>query len=94
VRRDGERFEERVLATFVEDGRLNRLPARRKKRLVVLRWLADQSRPAERYPEATINDVLSRHGEDVATLRRYLVDEELMQRRSGIYWRTGTLPPP
>jgi hypothetical protein len=94
MRRGGEGFEERVLVTFVEGGRLNRLPARRKKRLVVLRWLADQFRPAERYPETTINDILSRHGEDVATLRRYLVDEELMQRRSGLYWRAGTLPPP
>jgi hypothetical protein len=90
MRRGGEGFEQRVLATFVEDGRLNRLPARRKKRVVVLRWLADQFRPAE---QATIDDILSRHGEDVATLRRYLVDEELMQRRSGLYWRTGTLPP-
>jgi hypothetical protein len=23
---------------------------------------------------------------------RWLVDEELMQRRSGIYWRTGSVP--
>lgn len=87
-------FEERVFATFVEDGRLLRLPARRKKRLVILRWLADQFRPAERYPEATVNDILRRHGEDVDSLRRYLVDEELMQRRAGLYWRAGTLPPP
>lgn len=53
-------FEERVFAAFVEDGRLLRLPAQRKKRLVILRWLADQFRPAERYPEATINDILRR----------------------------------
>ena len=87
-------FEERVFAAFVEDGRLLRLPAQRKKRLVILRWLADQFRPAERYPEATINDILRRHGDDVDSLRRYLVDEELMHRRAGLYWRAGTMPPP
>ncbi len=85
-------FEERVRDTFIEGGRLT-LPAKRKKRMVVLRWAADLFRPAERYPEAVVNRVLGRHYEDVATLRRMLVDEELLQRRAGVYWRTGTLPP-
>jgi hypothetical protein len=85
-------FEERVCETFIEGGHLT-LPAKRKKRMVVLRWAADLFRPAERYPEAVVNRVLGRHYDDVATLRRMLVDEELLQRRAGVYWRTGTLPP-
>jgi hypothetical protein len=85
-------FEERVRETFIEGGRLT-LPAKRKKRLVVLRWAADMFRPAERYPETVVNRVLGRYYEDVATLRRMLVDEEFLQRRAGVYWRTGTLPP-
>lgn len=36
--------------------------------------------------------VISRRHLDFATLRRHLVDEELMQRRSSIYWRTGSMP--
>jgi hypothetical protein len=77
----------------MDRGRLIQIPAKRKKRLVVLRWLADHFRPAERYSEAQVNDVLRRYHEDVATLRRAMVDEELMQRGSGFYWRAGTLPP-
>jgi hypothetical protein len=73
-------------------GRLIGLPARRKKRLLVLGWMADLFRPAERYTEAQVNDVLGRYYDDVATLRRWLVDEELMQRRGGLYWRAGTVP--
>ncbi|MGH7911657.1 MAG: DUF2087 domain-containing protein [Candidatus Dormibacteraceae bacterium] len=88
-----EAFEERVRQIFIERGRL-RLPAKRKKRLVVLRWAADLFRPAERYPERVVNDVLGRYCDDVATLRRMLVDEEFLQRAAGVYWRTGTLPPP
>jgi hypothetical protein len=45
-----------------------------------------------RYPEATVNEILRRYHEDVATLRRSLIDEELMQRNAGLYWRTGTVP--
>jgi hypothetical protein len=59
--------------------------------LVVLRWLARQLRPSRRYPEAVVNAVLGRIHPDFATLRRLLVDEELMQRQRGLYWRAGSL---
>jgi alkylated DNA nucleotide flippase Atl1 len=91
-RTDPEQWERRVLATFLVEGRLRQIPARRKKRLVVLRWLADHFRPGERYPEAQVNEILGRYHEDVASLRRWLVDEELMRRQAGLYWRMGTLP--
>jgi len=39
-----------------------------------------------------VNGIISRRHPDFAALRRYLVDEELMQRRRGVYWRTGTVP--
>ena len=86
--------ERRVLAIFLADGRLAQVPARRKKRMVVLRWLAEHFRPGERYSEAQVNEILGRYHDDFATLRRLLVDEELMQRGAGLYWRAGTLPPP
>jgi len=92
--RTDDAWEERVLANFMEGGRLKQIPARWKKRRVVLRWLAEHFRPAERYPEAQVNDILRRYHEDFALLRRLLVDEELMQRRAGVYWRAGTLPNP
>ena len=86
--------ERRVLRDFMVEGRLARLPARRVKRLVVLRWLAGHFRPGEAYPEAQVNELLRRYHDDVASLRRAMVDEELMQRRGGVYWRAGTLPIP
>jgi hypothetical protein len=92
--RPNPRWEERVLANFMEAGRLKQIPARSKKRRVVLLWLAEHFLPAERYPEAQVNDILRRYHEDFALLRRLLVDEELMQRKAGVYWRAGTLPNP
>jgi hypothetical protein len=81
-----------VLAAFVEAGRLTAIPAQRKKRLVVLRWLAEEFQPGRRYPEAEVNAILARRDPDFATLRRLLVDEDLLQRSRGLYWRTGSVP--
>jgi hypothetical protein len=85
-------YDEKVLEIFVDPGgRLAAIPAQHKKRLAVLRWLAEDFEPGRRYPEAEVNRIISRRHPDFATLRRYLVDEELMQRRRSIYWRTGSV---
>jgi biotin operon repressor len=79
--------EEKILANFLQDGRLRRIPATRKKRDVILRWLVAQLDPERRYPEAELNDVLGRFHPDTATLRRELVGYPLMRREAGVYWR-------
>lgn len=85
--------DERVLENFVDvAGRLTAIPVQRKKRLAVLRWLVEDFQPGRLYAESEINRIITRRHPDFAALRRYLVDEELMQRRRGVYWRTGTVP--
>ena len=84
----GEAWERKVLRDFFSGEELKEIPASRKKRLVVLRWLADRFDFGERYPEAKVNEVIGRHHPDYATLRRELIGNGLMQRESGIYWRT------
>jgi hypothetical protein len=86
-------YDERVVANFVDPGgRLLGIPAQRKKRLAVLRWLVEDFQPGRRYAEAEVNQIISRRHPDFAALRRLLIDEELMQRRRAIYWRTGSVP--
>ena len=78
---------------FVDaDDRIVSIPAQLKKRLAILRWLVEDFQPGRRYTEAEVNEIISRRHPDFATLRRHLVDEELMQRQHSIYWRTGTVP--
>jgi hypothetical protein len=85
--------DDRVLENFVDaSGRLVAIPVQRKKRMVVLRWLVEDFQPGRLYLEAEVNHIISRRHPDVWALRRYLVDEELMQRRQGVYWRTGSVP--
>jgi hypothetical protein len=78
-----------VLRNYLVDGKLGQIPANRSKRLVVLDFLAGQFEPGRIYPEEQVNYLLGRFHVDYAALRRYLVEEELLERRDGFYWRTG-----
>ena len=78
-----------VLRTFLPDGRITHLPAARAKRLVVLDHVARVFEPGVRYPERDVNAMLGAFFADYAALRRYLVDEGLLARDAGTYWRIG-----
>jgi hypothetical protein len=81
--------EDAVLSAFVRDGRLVSIPAQHSKRLVVLHHLVRVFEPGIRYPEREVNVLLAVWHPDVAALRRYLVDEGLLAREAGVYWRCG-----
>lgn len=80
--------EERVLRTWVKNGRIVDFPVQEKKKQIVIRWLAGQIDPDRRWTEKEFSEWLSQYNEDYATLRRYLVDGDYMAREGGIYWRT------
>lgn len=84
------RWERKVLSTFVENGRITQLPTRRKKQAIVMQWVADQFEYNVHYPEAELNERLKELNPDFASLRRYLIDHKLMERDKNIYWR---IPP-
>jgi hypothetical protein len=84
------RHRDAVLRAFLaEDGSLRSIPARRGKRLVVLDHVAQSFPIGETWPEIEVNAVLRRFHPDVAALRRYLVEDEFLDRRDGRYWRSG-----
>ena len=81
--------EETVLRRWFVGGRLKEIPAQRSVRQVVLTRLALEFEVGVRYSEREVVEVLKRFHPDHASLRRYLVDEELLSRDHGEYWRTG-----
>ena len=85
--------ETRVLAVFVQDGRITTMPTKRAKRLVVLDHVAQSFEPGRTYPDSEVNELLRTFHPDVAALRRYLVDEGFLTREAGTYWRTGGTVP-
>ncbi|MBD2167950.1 metalloregulator ArsR/SmtB family transcription factor [Calothrix membranacea FACHB-236] len=88
-------WESKVLKNYLENDsknldeiqRLKEIPASRKKRLVILKWLASKFEEGVQYPERTVNETLQLYHPDYATLRRELVGYQLMQRENGVYWR-------
>lgn len=96
---DSETWSKKVLKNFFAGDpleqnsnlRLKEIPASHKKRLVILKWLANQFSVGVNYPESEINTILKNYHPDCATLRRELIDDKLMQRAEGIYWRTAEI---
>jgi hypothetical protein len=100
---DTDRVRASVLRAFVRDrepvgmapsqrfpdGRLVSIPAVRSKRRIVLEHIVLTFEPGIRYPEREVNAVLRAWHPDHAALRRYLVDEGLLTREDGVYWRSG-----
>lgn len=82
-------WEDKVLQSFVVDGQITADPAKQKKRVVILRWLAEKFTPGQAYTEKEVNAIIQEHNPDCATWRRYLVDEGLMTRSEGVYRRVA-----
>ncbi|QIR38482.1 metalloregulator ArsR/SmtB family transcription factor [Tolypothrix sp. PCC 7910] len=90
-----EAWESKVLSNYIDTNannlevvqRLKEIPSSRKKRLVILKWLASKFEEGVQYPEITVNETLKRYHPDYATLRRELIGYKLMQREDGVYWR-------
>lgn len=87
-----EQQRQKILRDFFEGTQLKEIPARRKKRVIVLQYLAGWFDPNRRYPEREVNAILRQAHPDVATLRRELVDYGYLERDSGIY-QVAKLPP-
>lgn len=79
----------KVMRAFMKDGRFPTLPAARGKRRVILEHVVQAFEPGERYSEREVDAMLRAFHDDYAALRRYLVDEDLLDRDNGVYWRIG-----
>ena len=80
-------YKQKVINTFFKQGRLIRLPTQLKKMQVILELIVQEFEPEQTYTEKEVNFILLDFHEDVATLRRSLVEQGLMTRSQGIYRR-------
>jgi ArsR family transcriptional regulator, arsenate/arsenite/antimonite-responsive transcriptional repressor len=80
-------YRKKVLQTFFKRGRLVEIPAQLKKRQIVLARIAEEFEPDRAYTEREVNQVLVEFHDDVASLRRGLISDHLMNRVGGVYRR-------
>lgn len=85
---EGDVFTVKTLRAYISrDGTLKSIPNQHKKLMVVLSHLVKNFELGVQYPENQVNQTLKRFHEDTAALRRYMVDNGLLKREKGIYWR-------
>lgn len=83
--------DQQVLRDYTEGQKLVRLPSKRGKTQVILRWLAMLFEPQRLYTEKEVNEIIkSVYSEDFVSLRRDLIDMGYLRREmgGGKYWRT------
>lgn len=82
-------YRNKVVATFFKQGRLVQIPSQLKKQQIILEKLAQEFEPGREYTEREVNQALIEFHDDVAYLRRSLIDHGFMNREKGIYWRAA-----
>ena len=85
------------LTPFLDgDERLRSFPAKHKKKLLALWYLAGKVEAGRQYTEAELNELLNAWTlfHDPATLRRELYNKRLLERTpdGGRYWRAEPFP--
>lgn len=83
-----QKYREKVLATFLINEKVPKLPVQRKKRRIILEYIAEKFEHDQGYPEREFSLDLSEIHEDFCTLRREMICEKLFYRENGIYYRS------
>jgi hypothetical protein len=86
---DDERARAKVMRSYFDGDRLTSIPRAGRKRQIVLEYLVTHFEPGVHYSEAAVNAILRTAHDDVAALRRYLIEAGLLDRADGEYWRSG-----
>lgn len=76
----------RVVATFIRDGRLVTIPAQYKKRRYIMEEIARSFEWGRLYDEKEVNAIMNTFHDDVASLRREMIDQRIMMRENSRYW--------
>ncbi|MBN2472301.1 MAG: DUF2087 domain-containing protein [Anaerolineae bacterium] len=80
-------YRKKVLRAFYKQGRLLDFPSQVKKQRIVLEKIVEEFEVGHDYSERDVNQVLLDFHDDVATLRRGLIEHGLMVRVHGVYHR-------
>ncbi|MTH54293.1 metalloregulator ArsR/SmtB family transcription factor [Bacillus mangrovi] len=68
-----------------KEGKLKTIPSQRKRKLMVLYYIAQSFSPGRKYPEKELNEAIKLFHEDFATIRREFIVNGIMYRDNSIY---------
>jgi hypothetical protein len=79
---------EKILRTYLKDGKMVLLPAKEKKKLVILQHVMERFEAGRTYTEKDVNEIIRAIVDDFVTVRRYLIEYGFMDRKrdGSAYW--------
>ncbi|WP_353893545.1 DUF2087 domain-containing protein [Proteinivorax hydrogeniformans] len=68
--------------------KLKQMPAKQKRKAVILKRIAEEFNPNSKYTEKEVNDLIENIYPDYVTIRRYLIEFGFMERTKdgSKYW--------
>lgn len=85
--REKIKYENDVVKNFVKNGKLINLPAQKKKREIILNYIAEKFTPNRDYTEKEVNLIISELYDDFCTVRREMVVLGIMTRNRDLIYR-------
>ena len=83
-------MNEKIDQFFRPDGSLIKIPARSKNKVAVLNRIAGNFAPDVKYPESSLNEIISPIHPDTAAIRRHMIEYGILERdSSSVYWLPG-----
>ncbi|MCL2852683.1 MAG: metalloregulator ArsR/SmtB family transcription factor [Defluviitaleaceae bacterium] len=82
-----EIYRQKILSTFMLNGKITRMPAQLKKKLILIEEICrafDMGRP---YAEKEMNIIIADYYDDFCMVRRFFVDYGLFVRDNGVYFK-------
>ena len=80
-----EAYRQKVLATFMADGKIIKMPAQLKKKLILIEEICRAFETGRPYTEREVNIAIADYYEDFCMVRRFFVDYGLFTRSNGVY---------
>lgn len=79
------RYRAKVLKAFMKNGRVVKLPAQYKKRLIIMGEILGRFQAGKLYKEPEVDAIIGGVVDDYCTIRRAFIDEGMMNREGDIY---------
>ena len=82
-----EAYRQNIMSTFMLDGKITKMPAQLKKKLILIEEICRAFEMGKPYSEKEMNLIIADYYDDFCMVRRFFVDYGLFTRDSGVYYK-------
>lgn len=83
-----EQEKNNILDRYIVNGRIETLPSKEKRRIIILQYIIEKFKPNREYTEKEVNKIIGEIYDDYVTIRRYFIEYGFMERTKDCskYW--------